>query len=240
MNFYAYCLSDEVTTAALESLQGVQGAAARLIDYKSIRAVVSHFDGERAEVTRENAFLHDAVIRQVLKQTTPLPFRFGAVVSDRELEAYITKHGDELFSQLARVRGAVEMSVKILWNAEAIKQAGVEMAERLRDKNRDEAMGPGASFLQSKRRDIIGDKALKSRAEELAAWLGERLGATVRESVARVLPSPAMAVAVSHLVERARLGQYNERLATARKERGELRFLTSGVWPPYSFCNLDS
>ena len=240
MNLYAYCLTDEVTPAAIESVQGVQGAATRLIDYESIRAVVSDFDGERAEVTRENAFLHDGVIRQILDHTTPLPFRFGAVVSGRQLEAYITKHRDELFSQLARVRGSVEMSVKILWNAEAIRHAGVEMAERLRHKNGDEAMGPGASFLQSKRREIIGDKALKARAEELAAWLGERLDDTVRESVARVLPSPAMAVAVSHLVERARLDQYNERLASAREERGELRFLTSGVWPPYSFCNLDS
>jgi hypothetical protein len=49
-----------------------------------------------------------------------------------------------------------------------------------------------------------------------------------------------MAVAVSHLVERAKLVQYNERLANARKERGELRFLTSGAWPPYNFCNIDS
>ena len=240
MNLYAYCLSDEVTPAAIESAQGVQGAAARLIDYKSIRAVVSLFDGERAEVTRENVFLHDGVIRQVLDHTTPLPFRFGAIVSDRQIEAYITKHHNELLSQLARVRGSVEMSVKILWNAEAIRQAGAEMAELLRDENSDEAMGPGASFLRSKRREMIGGAALKSRAEELDEWLGVWLGAAVRESIARVLPSPSMALAVSHLVERARLDEYNERLRNAQKERGELRFLTSGVWPPYSFCNLDS
>ncbi len=233
MKVYAYCLSDEVTPAALESVCGVQGAATRLIDYNSICAVVSPFDGERAEVTRENAFLHDAVIRQVLNHTTPLPFRFGAVVSGAQLEAYIKKGRDELLSQLARVRGSVEMSVKILWNAEAVS---VEM----RDKNSDEAMGPGAGFLMSKRREIIGDSALKSRAEALSGWLDERLGDSVRESVARALPSPTMAVAVSHLVERAKLGEYNVRLANARKERGELRFLTSGAWPPYNFCNLDS
>lgn len=211
-----------------------------MIDYGSIRAVVSHFDGERAEVTRENAFLHDGVIRQVLSHTTPLPFRFGAVVSDRQLESYITTHRDKMLAQLARVRGSVEMSVKILWNAEAMRHAGIEMAEHVRDKNSRAVMGPGASFLESKRREIIGDKALKSRAEEINAWLDERLGDAVRESLAQVIPSPAMAVAVSHLVERIRLEVYNGRLANAREERRELRFLTSGTWPPYNFCNLDS
>lgn len=240
MKVYAYCLSDEITSAELESVSGVQGAATRLIDCESIRAVVSDFDGERAEVTRENAFLHDGVIRQILDRTTPLPFRFGAIVSREQLEAYITKHRDSLFVQLARVRGSVEMSVKIIWNAEAVKHMGMEMAEVLRHKNRDEALGPGAVFLQAKRREMIGDAALKSRAEDLAAWLGGRLGDTVGETVMRTLPTPAMAVAASHLVARARIKEYSERLANARKERGDLRFLTSGAWPPYSFCNLDS
>jgi hypothetical protein len=240
MKIYAYCLSDEITSDALESVSGVHGAATRLIEYEAIRAVVSDFDSERAEVTRENAFLHDGVIRRILGRTTPLPFRFGTVVDHEQLESYITNHRASLLAQLARVRGSVEMSVKIIWNAEAVKQTGVEMAERLRDKNRDEALGPGAGFLQAKRREMVGYAALKSRAEELAVWLGERLGDTVREVIMRALPTPAMAVAASHLVERARVKDYNARLAKSREERGDLRFLTSGAWPPYSFCNLDS
>lgn len=240
MNLYAYCLSDEVTPAALESVQGIQGAATRLIDYKSIRAVVSPFDGERAEVTRENTSLHSSVVRQVLNHTTPLPFRFGAVVSDVQLESYITTHHDKLLCKLAHVRGSVEMSVKVLWDVKAIKRAGEEMSQLLRAQKSHEAMGPGASFLESKRRDMMGGKMLKSQAEGMKLWLDERLGDAVRESIAQVVPSPVMALAASHLVERARLDLYRERLGIAQKERDELRFLTSGPWPPYNFCNLDS
>jgi hypothetical protein len=238
MNLYAYCLSDELTPDALESINGIQGAAARVVRYESISAVVSDFEGERADVTRENVFAHDLVIRQVLARLTPLPFRFGMVVSAGQLEAYIASRRDSLLSQLARVRNSVEMSVKIIWDAEAVKQAA--LAEVTREGSKSDAQGPGADFLRAKRREIIGDKALKARAENLAEWLREKLGDSVREAVAQTLSSEAMAVRASHLVERARLREYRERIAQAREERGDLRFLTSGPWPPYSFCKLDS
>ncbi|HEX8186125.1 MAG TPA: GvpL/GvpF family gas vesicle protein, partial [Blastocatellia bacterium] len=71
-------------------------------------------------------------------------------------------------------------------------------------------------------------------------WLEERLSETVRESSVRLYPTSGMAIAAAHLVERERLDKYRSVIAQARKERGGLRFLTSGEWPPYSFCELSS
>jgi len=86
MNVYAYCLSDEVTPEATNSVIGVAGAMPRLIHYQGITAVVSDYTGEHLSVTRENVFAHERVIGRILAETTPLPFRFGTVVSEAQLQ----------------------------------------------------------------------------------------------------------------------------------------------------------
>src|ERR1044072_2508071 len=106
------------------------------------------------------------------------------------------------------------MSVKIIWDAEAAKQAALD--EVALEGGESGEAGPGADFLRAKRREIIGDKTLKARAENLDVWLRDRLGDSVREAVAQTLSSEAMAVRASHLVERARLRQYRKRVSQAR------------------------
>ena len=240
MNLYAYCLSDEVTPDALDQITGIEGRPTRLVRYESIAAVVSDMDGERADVTRENVLAHDSVIRQVLQIQTPLPFRFGMVASASQLADYIAARRAEMLSQLTRVRDAVEMSVKIIWNPQAVSRMAVEQAEDLRVTINTKARGPGADFLRAKQREIIQDEALKAQAEAVKDWLGETLSGSVRETVARTLPSELMVLAASHLVERARLEEYRERVSQAKAARSDLRFLTSGAWPPYSFCNFNT
>lgn len=240
MNLYAYCLSDEATPDVIEGAIGVAGAQARVMEHGSIKAVVSDFQGARAQISRENIFAHESVIHRVLARTTPLPFRFGMVISAARLESYIASHKDALLAQLSHLRDTVEMSVKIIWDAEALKRRALESAEGERTASAPEMMRPGAAFLAAKRRKIATDEALKKQAGEIACWLRQQLGETVRESSARIYPTEGMAVAAAHLVERARLDEYRARIANAREQRGDLRFLTSGAWPPYSFCELSS
>jgi gas vesicle protein GvpL/GvpF len=240
MSLYAYCLSDEIAPGALDEITGMQGKRARAVVCESIGAVVSDFEGERAEVTRENVLAHDRVIRSALAAGATLPFRFGMVVSRSQLDSFIAARRASLLSQLERVRGSVEMSVKIIWDAQTVKRAAREMADDIKGAGRASAAGPGADFLLAKRREILGDNALKREAERIAAWLGETLGGSVRETILRMLPSETMALTASHLVEQVRMDEYRQRLSQAISERDDLRFLTSGAWPPYSFSNLDS
>jgi len=242
MNFYVYCLSDEVTGEMIESVAGVR-ASPRLIQYGGIAAVVSPFEDESVPVTRENVFAHERVIGHVLAHTTPLPCRFGTVVDAARLEGYVNSQRERLEAQLARVRGCVEMSVKVIWPV-----AGVKGDATGRDTNVDapvdesgaQSAGRGTAFLMEKRRQILGDETLKARAEGVTAWLDARLGETARETRVVVRPMEALVVAAAHLVERVRLEEYQERLGAARKERADLHFLTSGPWPPYSFSQTNS
>jgi|SRR5918911_2216923 hypothetical protein len=239
MSLYAYCLSDEVTDGAVESVVGIAASRPRLLRRGEIVTVVSECEAEAVTVSRENVLAHERVVRRVLVETTPLPFRFGTVVSEAQLQSYVDSQRDSLMVQLERVRGCVEMSVKVIWNLEAMKQEAGER-EETSNAGGPALQGSGTAFLNAKRREILGDETLKRRAAEVSSWLSECLKDVVREAQVNVQPKETLVLAAAHLVERERLKEYRAALRRAQKLRGELHFLTSGAWPPYSFTSISS
>lgn len=253
MNLYAYCLSDEETAATLAGLAGVGGGKVRVVDCGGLAAVVSDFAEAKVAVTRENVAAHNGVVGAVLARATPLPFRFGTVAGAAQLAAYVAANETSLRGALARVRGCVEMSVKIIWDAEGVRRREAEESGSDAGGEQREASqvvagvaggdgggggGGGAAYLAAKRREIVGGERMQEHAEELAAWLAGRVGEAARESKVDVRPEQSLVVRAAHLVERARLEDYRARVQAAREERAtDLRFLTSGAWPPYSFTS---
>lgn len=233
MKLYAYCLSDEVEEDEFEAVEGINGAAARLLESEGIKAVVSDFPESSVAVTRENVLAHERVVRHVLRNSSLLPFRFGTVVGETRLLDFISAQRSALLSQLERVRGCLEMSVKIM---------GDKVEEAAREEF-DEGVAverSGTNYLEKKRREILGDSAMKARAEEVESWLSSRLRDVVRESVVTTKASGSLILSASYLVERVLLDEYRKSLEEARTERSDLHFLTSGPWPPYSFSNINS
>jgi hypothetical protein len=134
------------------------------------------------------------------------------------------------------------MSVKIIWNPDAIKDNDAPLGARS-DPERatnETKQGTGTAFLIAKQRAAQGDKTISERADEIAAWLAERLADLVHDTVVNVQPSQALVLAAAHLVPRERLELYRTAIRAARSERPELHFLTSGAWPPYSFTIINS
>jgi gas vesicle protein GvpL/GvpF len=216
MKLYVYCLAENIEPPTKPA--GISGARVDVLDVEGFSLLVSEFEGDKVSVTRENALAHAAVVSSILNKTTPLPFRFGTVADEQQLRGYIASHRTALNEKLAHVRGAVEMSVKIIWNP---------------DNNVDSsADGPGARFLKAK-------QLRAARAKEVAVWLRERAGALVRDEVLTLSPTEKLILAAAHLVDRAAVAEYRGQLTEARKMRPELHFLVSGPWPPYSFSNID-
>lgn len=236
MSVYAYCLSDDVTGGAIEGAVGIAGAKPYLLDFGWVKAVVSESGRDAVSVTRENVVAHEQVIGYVLARTTPLPFRFGTVAAPSRLGSYIESEREHLCGLLARVRGAVEMNVKVMWGAGG-GPGGAAARER---GDEPEAAGPGHAFLLAKRREMEEGRVAKEGAERIAAWLEGGLRDVAREAAISVMPAGALVVSAAFLVDRARIPEYQERLKLMRGSRNDLRFLTSGAWPPYSFANLRS
>ena len=240
---YAYGLSDEASAEAVAGELGVGGARVYLLEgEENLRAVVSEFTGARVAASAEYLKAHNLVLARVLAETTPLPFRFGTLASAVQLAAYMKEHRAQLLESLERVRGCVEMSVKILWNAEAARSPPETHTNEAEDDAGDLASqaSPGRAYLEARRRELRAGEAQEREAQALAAWLAAHVCDVVRDSRVEVRPRERLVLRAAHLVVRGRAGEYRERVRAARRERRSLSFLTSGMWPPYSFSRVSS
>jgi len=227
MKLYAYCLVED-PDAFDASTRGISGATVRLLQIDELAVLVTDFNADTIAVTRENALDHAAVVRSVLDRTTPLPFRFGTLVTEQQLRSYISARKAALQTRFAHVRGCVEMSVKIIR----------ELSDQIKTQVRDE-ITTGTSFLEERRREILGSEQKTAEAREIETWLHEQVDGLIRDEQVTIRPSEKLVLAAAHLVERDKIGQYKEKTAAARKNRPELHFLFSGPWPPYSFANIE-
>jgi hypothetical protein len=257
MRLYVYCLSDESAGDAHEWPEGVGGARVRLSAAAcGVRAVVSEFEGERVLVTRENLRAHNRVNARALARVTPLPFRFGTLADEARLSEYVASNEGALLEALARVRGCVEMGVKVrLDEGTGVKsevsdvkseesESGAEGTGAAREVSATRqaaraeeagAGGRGTAFLLAKRREILGGENAKARAEEAAARLGECVAGLSRESDVRLSPEGPIVVRAAHLVARGDAAEYRGRVRSFGASMRGMQVLASGPWPPYSF-----
>lgn len=236
MRFYVYCLvegADELPYA----IHGIGGVPVRLLKSDRFSLLVSDFAGEVVPVTRENAVAHAAVIQNVLKRKTPLPFRFGTLVSEQQVESYLNTRREALKSKLGLVRGCVEMSVKIISNRNETEDSAVVSSEEK----------PGTAFLAEKRREILGSEVRAAEAKRVAEWLECQVAEVVKEiktdtnpiDTSKTNQTNKLILSSAHLVERDRVDEFRKKVAEARAQRPELHFLVSGPWAPYSFADID-
>jgi Gas vesicle synthesis protein GvpL/GvpF len=234
MKFYTYCVAEDLTGFE-GSLVGIAEREVEFLTIDDLIVVASKFDDEVVRVTRENVLRHESVVRGIFSATTPLPFRFGTLATSATLHNYLRARHDDLIKRLGAVRNCVEMSIKIIWRNWSEQQYQTDSENPVPSNE----SGVGASFLISKRRELLGDEKLTEEAREIAAWLSTRLEEVVREEQVSVRPKEKMVFAGAYLVERSLESKYRTELTKLKAERPNLHFLTSGPWPPYTFANID-
>jgi hypothetical protein len=230
MKLYAYCLTEGLD-ALYHSPPGISDAKVSLLKHDELGVLVSNCEIDVVPITRDNALAHAAVVRSVLDRTTPLPFRFGTLVDEQQLRSYLTARKSALQTQLAHVRGCVEMNVKIIQQ--------VQNDEPPLREHRHAPEGPGTAFLAEKRREIIGDERKAEQAAELSGLVRQALEGLIKDEQVTLRPSERLVFAAAHLIERSGVQAYRENMSEAVKQRPELHFLVSGPWPPYSFANIE-
>ena len=229
MKFYLYCFAEGLDRLN-KPVRGVSGARVHLTKIDDLVAVVSVSRGGGHRLQKD-LLAHAAVVRDVFKQTTPLPFRFGQAVTEQYLRNYVSTHRQAIKARLEHVRGCAEMSVRMMGPRKNAPPRVFEYAE---------PMGPGTRFLLEKRREFRGDEWRAAQTAELSEWFNEKLGKLTRAETINLVPSERGIMArVDHLVERACIIEYRAKMALAIEERPETRFMVSGPWPPYSFANIE-
>ncbi len=212
MSLYIYGVTDTVDPTPLQ-VSGIQGERPRFIDIETLRILVSDYTGTSIIPTKESALSHERVVEALMDQATPLPFRFGSVVSEEKLREFVRSNQSRLKTSLEQVRGCVEMGLKII-------VAAVEPEAQ---------PSTGTDFLRARKQSRLQERNVASWVESAVA------GAVRRSDVSSVEGTVRPVVRIAHLVPRPLLGDYRSRVDELVQRRTDHRFLRSGPWPPYSF-----
>jgi hypothetical protein len=224
MGIHAYCISPS-SHRPFDGLAGVEGANVRSVEsgglcmWVSIHA--SRPDASMAAIQSHNT----VVVGAMTPVTTPVPMRFGQWLDDEAAAvAVLSASRMRWETLLEKFAGAVEYGIRIFDPARNDRTEGGAATEA--------AHGSGRAYMEALVRKAGGEHAVADRVlTELAA----ALGGLVIDQQTEALRTAHGLLSVAHLVHLARADAYREAVDAVRSRMPELRLLSSGPWPPYSF-----
>lgn len=210
---YLYAIAESPLEAL--GVDGLDGAALRLVTADGLGAVVSDRDRDGAEASEAQLWAHEAVVEEVMAQRPVLPMRFGSMLADdAAVRGLLAGRRTALADALDRVRGAVEVGLRAGWEPEAIDDDG-----------------SGTAYLMGR---IDRDRRARALADRIEGPLDE----LARASERRLRPGPGALLRSAYLVDRERLDAFRARVDELDDEIGEAEIICTGLWPPYSFASL--
>lgn len=196
--------------------EGVDGAPLECLSVDGVTAIFSRRRGtSSAETLRDDALAHGAVVESLMERgRAVVPVRFGEVLlDDAALGASLRARVDSLRDVFGRVRGCVEVSLRV-WDADAPAAAtaatGTDyMRLRLAEETRRRA---AAETLHRR----LADVSRAARVQEGAAEGRQRF-------------------AGAYLVQEERLHEARRAVDEFAAAHPELTVVCTGPWPPFNF-----
>ena len=210
---YLYAIAEGLD--GLPELSGIDDAALGRRRVDGLDLVVSEHEGTSVDATEEAVLAHARVVEALVGRSAALlPARFGRGFRDETgLDEAIRARAASLRDALARVRGCVELGVRVLRQEPAPSPAPAT----------------GRAFMEAK-------LARQEEAERLARELHEPLAALARASARTVGQTPRLLLSGAYLVEPSDVDAFRSRVAELEAAHPELSFACTGPWPPYSFA----
>jgi hypothetical protein len=225
---YLYAITDHPDASTPSGL-GLEGISLFTLTYRDIAAVVSPLTTTEVPPTEANLWRHEAVVEALMADRTVLPVRFGTkLANEAAVQATLAAHYADFVASLARVRGQVELGLRVLWDDVPPPQPSPA------GRGRSEKEG-GRAYLLARLEEEQQAQAWRQRAKALASELHIPLARLATESIWQVLVTPRLLLTAAYLVERDRVAAFRREVEVLSTAHPALRFLCTGPWPPYSF-----
>jgi Gas vesicle synthesis protein GvpL/GvpF len=210
---YVYAIGDAATLPPEPAGRGLGDARLDVLARDGLAAVLSRHRTLRPEPSPELLWAHEAVVERLMAAGTVLPLRFGTMLDGEDaLAATLAERRDELAAGLERVRGRVELGVRVI-GAPPARPAGAQS---------------GRAYLMARRE-------AHRRAEREAAAVHAPLAAEARDARLRAPAPPPAILAAAYLVDRGAVAAFRARVGALAAARADVAIACTGPWPPYSF-----
>ncbi len=221
---------------------GVEGQDVYTITDGRVAAVVSSLAGSKIRPERANLRAHQAVLKLLIEDTTPLPMAFGTIADNPQAIHKILLQNRRAFDeQLARVAGKVEMGLRVTWDVPNIFEYFVNTHTELR-LLRDRLMSARSEFTQEEKIELGRkfDRLLHADREEHTARVERVLAPLCVEFKASPCRNEHEVINLACLVKRDVQEAFSSGVfAAAKFFDNNFSFDYSGPWAPHNFVELD-
>ena len=237
---YIYAVVDETGEKTYGPI-GLNGGAVYTISHGPLAAVVSDLMDKRIRPERKNLAAHNAVVKRLMEDRTILPAAFGTLAgSAKAVRDILKKNSDTLAEELEKVRGKVEMGLRVTLDVPNIFEYIVNSSPELATL-RDRVMGKqhGPSQMDQIELGRLFDRLLtqeRERYTEAALQVLEPLCADIKQNP----PREGEVMHLACLVARdAQKGFEDGVFEAAKLFDNNFGFDFNGPWAPHNFVNVN-
>jgi len=232
---YLYAITDHAEEP-LPIESGLEGASLFSLPFKDIAAVVSPLTTSPMSPTEDNLWQHEAVVEALMADRAVLPVRFGTLLADEAaVQAALAAHYTDFVASLDRVRGRVELGLRVLWEVADSEWQMADGEWPMADSSRRPSAMSGRAYMMARLEEERQRQALRQRAEALAEELHTPLSRLAVDSTQQVLVTPRLLLTAAYLVEQEQAAAFRQEVEALSAANPTLRFLCTGPWPAYNF-----
>ncbi|RKT46118.1 GvpL/GvpF family gas vesicle protein [Thiocapsa rosea] len=207
-----------------------------------VAAVVSDLSGGRIRPQRRNMAAHQEVLKQVLREVSPLPAAFGLMADDEAAIIRILKDNQDAFlNQLERVDGSLEMGLRMSWDVPNIFEYFVGAHPELQEL-RDDFFRDGSNLTQDQMITLgrSFERLLEQDREEYTEQVESVMRSCCREIKRNKCRTEKEVLHLACLVDRDAAGRFEQVvLQAARPFDNNYAFDFNGPWAPHNFVEMD-
>ena len=231
---YLYAIIDHPDISACVLSPGITGATVSTLAYAELAAVISRLEGDIV-ICEETLWLHEGIVEKLMTEHTVLPVRLNTVVDDEQkLVAILAQNYQRLLADLERVRGKVELAVRVFWHGRSDRKADAGAMERKVPRSSSGAT-IGRDYMGMRLQEERHQQIRRQCAQSVVQVIHGELSGLAAESDCKVLGTPEQVMTAAYLLNTDRVGAFGDRITELVGGHPELRILCTGPWPPYSF-----
>jgi hypothetical protein len=221
---------------------GIEGRDVYTITDGRVAAVVSGLTSVKIRPERANLRAHQAVLKRLIEDTTPLPMAFGTIAdSPQAIHRILVRNRRVFDQQLTRVAGKVEMGLRVTLDVPNIFEYFVNTHTELR-LARDRLMSARHEFSQEEKIELgrMFDRLLNEDREDHTSKMERVLAPLCVEFKANLCRNEKEVLNLACLVKRDAQEAFSAGVfAAANLFDNNFSFDYSGPWAPHNFVEID-
>ncbi len=238
---YLYAIAEGVPDGEVFDDLGLDSSEVHSIGDGRLSAIVSDLPNQKIRPERRRLAAHHEVLRQLMKNHAVLPIAFGIVADGPEAVLRILRvHHDTFAEQLDKIRGRVEMGLRVSWDVSNIFEYMTATHAELRSL-RDWIFRGGRESTQDDKIDLgrAFDRLLNQDRDAYLQRIAESLESHVADLKSNPPRSEREVLNIACLVDRDQLPGFEQAvLEVAGRFDNNFAFDINGPWPCHNFVEI--